>query len=428
MIVTLLFLFVAAALFLVPRLVFAAVDTTGYLASGNLAVKHWSGKIIRENYENNWWLATNFSTELTATKGRPNEDANAPIVVYNDLNRHPRENGEGTGRGGTGDQLTIQWRNKLGATRVTGNSTLEASEAEPSYAYLKVPIDLWRIAAKQTGVMTEKRVIGANEKNLKMDLAQDAVDKMEEDVWQTAYESACYHLIDLTHKSATAHPNTYYYTNPSSGAYAGSLPAETQTMGRSVLDYAVRVARNPSNPITPIKGPGGKPFWAFVMSDAQWEDAKRDDALFSIMKDAIKPISSDAEMVKHPLFYRAVFYYDSLVIYTTSRVWNMTQLTSTIKPGGATENMHGALLLGARAIGWANGGFGNEGKGEDKNGNVRFFYTPSDSTDYGNLLKRGLNVVNGIVRSDFVNESDSSTKNQTSAIFWTNTSGNVHFM
>jgi len=397
-----------------------AADTTGYLSTSNSTVKRWSNKFQRQNFEENWWLANNFVAHATGSKGLPAQDVNAPIAMYTDLERGQIQPGEGlttSNPEANGDRVRITWIDKTTAVRTTGNSTLRGNAGSLALGYLDVIIDQWRLATEVIGLMSSKRTAAMKKTEIRNANILKAVDYIEEDIWNSIYLGAAGHLIDLTHYSAEVHPNNYHYTEPSGDR---GVPGSTEKADTVLLDYICEWFTNRANPITMMKDPRGKAMGVIVMSEAQYTDLCRDNRFWELQKDAIRPVASEKEMERHPLFYKREAYYRGLCTYSTTRVWDGSQVSATAGYTDLTNDHHGMVALGARAIGWANGGFGTEIEGTPDN--VQAIFIKDTYDDYGNEVNEGLHICNGIVRQSFTRDDAAADENQSSGIFWTNVS------
>ena len=337
----------------------------------------------------------------------------------------------------TGLQLSGATAHEAGACMVTAE--LFGKEDNLSYGSLQVPIDQWRYAAKIEGAMSTQRNPMHDLTELRLNAVDRLVDFAEEDCWRGLYQGACTHLIALGHKTATQHPNLYYYDRPDADAVPGNL----ENMNTNVLDAIDLWFSNGRNPITMMKNPMDHTnYGVVVMSELQFNDLCFDNRFWELQKDALKRVMSSKERAMHPLFNGAHGYWKNLCIWKTTRVWTGEEMVQdndgnviATFPADLAAGHHCALALGARAAAWANGGYANENMGQDKNGNVRFKFVTDPRTDYENEVNLGLLSCYGIVRADFEQDARrggndpavARTVNQSSAVFVTNTSGRGDF-
>lgn len=377
-----------------------------YASDSALDRRVWSRKTQIKMNNRLFFRKTGMEVDATGSKGIPDEDLSMPIVRYDDLSE-----------GKNGARIRIPWVNQLTGAGRTTNDALEGNEEEIKFGYFDVIIDRLRHATGYEGVLSEIRNQDLNPDTAKMLLMNWAIQRREEGCWNAIYKGASAHLISAGHYSATDHPNTYYYDNSGDVDGLEGLTADVHKMDTEVLEAIIERYEDSTNPI-PYVDIDGEEMGVVVIHTKQARSLRQDTRFMQMQRDIYERTSPDGK--QHPLHQNAKFRYMNLLIYVSNRVYTGAGAGLT----NGTSGEYGAILLGPRAIGCANGGFpngmgtGEGGPGYDDLGNIATKYVYSDDTDYENKVKIGIDMMWADVRADFTKEAG-GTINESSAIFWT---------
>lgn len=381
-----------------------------YASDSALDRRVWSRKTQIKMNNRLFFRKMGMEVDATGSKGIPDEDLSMPVVRYDELSE-----------GKNGARIRIPWVNQLTGPGKTANNTLEGQEEEIKFGYFDVVIDRLRHATGYEGVLSEIRNQDLNPDTAKMLLMNWAIQRREEGCWNALYKGGSAHLITAGHVTAADHPNTYYYDNSGDVDGIEGLAADVHNMDTEVLEAIIERYEDSTNPI-PYIDVEGEELGVVVIHTKQARSLRQDSRFMAMQRDIYERTSANGA---HPLHQNAKFRYMNLLIYVSNRVYTAAQASVA---GGAleagTSGEYGAVMLGPRAIGCANGGFpngmgtGESGPGYDQLGNIATKFVYSDDTDYENKVKIGIDMIWADKRADFIKE-EGGTINESSAIFWT---------
>lgn len=379
-----------------------------YANDSPLSRRKWSKKSVREMTNTVHFLRWGMFAKAKKVNGNPLKDTGLPIVQFDDLSE-----------GDDGANLRIPWVNRLRGAGKSGNDQLEGNEEQIKFGRLDVIIDRLRHATGYDGIMSAVR-----NGELSPDLAKDLllewlIDKREDGLWEALFKGAAQHLINAGHYVASAHPNTFHYDKTTDELPVGALQQGVHQFDTNVLDRIIEWFDDSDNPI-PRCEIEGEQLGVVVIHTKQATTLRRDPRFHEMLVHGYKRTDGTG----HPMLQNSKYRYGDLLIYVCNR--NFHGVRAGLDGNGYTQQHIGAVALGPRAIGCANGGFpngqtgtGKAGLGYDEMGNIAVKFEPSDDTDYGNKVKWGIDAIWGDKRADFVQEAGGDDKNHSSGIFWT---------
>lgn len=374
-----------------------------YSATGALARQAWDDKITFEQRARDFWLKKHWDAPAYKSNGEPNMDAGAPIITLGDLTVQKK-----------GAKMTLPWGVALTGDGTYGSESLSNPEEAITFGYKDVQITQLRMSSGQAGIISAIRNPIIRTRYTKKLLLNWMIWKQEVAKFNGLYRGFPKHVIDDSIGTASAHPNTFYHA----GLEAITSLLEAHAMSTAVLDFVSEQVEELDIPYArfdDFEGIIGILHPKQVTSLLQ-DSNFRDTVTASLQR--VKVGTKDT----HPYFAGGDFIgqYRDIFLYKSKRVYSASDASVT----NGTASQKGAIFMGARAIASAWGGYPNDfaaGPGVEGQtlNNIRVRFAPSDARDF---LENDYWAVAALCtddRADFTIEADSTVKNQSSLIVWT---------
>lgn len=217
-----------------------------------------------------------------------------------------------------GDKIWIPLLLKLKGNPITGDSKLEGSEQDLTYADFGVTINQYRWAVRSTGEFEEQKS--------QLQMRRDA---------KTALQVQIQEWLDNTIFSKLTTSPT-----PNRVIYAGGKSAEnaittTDVFNTDIIGIAKRKAQMSNPVIRPVNVDGGN-YYVMVVDPYQARDLKKDEKWFNAQKDA------NIRGKDNPIFSGALGMWDKVIVHEA-------ETCPRTKTGASSATVGHALLLGAQA-------------------------------------------------------------------------------
>jgi N4-gp56 family major capsid protein len=221
--------------------------------------------------------------------------------------------------------------------------------------------------------------------------------KIDDDLLYTVIHGYSKNLIDEGLFSSSKNPN-WFYAHMQGGGAAWSADAEGNLNSQNKMSLAAIAALASwarQNNIVPCMF-NGRSCYVLLMSTYQMHDLKQDPAWVAMATHA-RPAGDN-----HPFWTGAFGMYDGVYCIETPKITSPPASDAVAD----YDNIKRALFLGAHAVGF---GVADESK-----------YTTLNEDDMQKDLGRGIQMIYGARRADWLLTSDSSTTvNQSSAVLST---------
>jgi len=361
-----------------------------YTRTNALARRQYSNKVHRGVQQKCFFIKNGMVSEDRGEMASPfTKDAGYPIIFQSQMGK------------GKGEHLTLPYAPQLSGDGVTANSTLIDSEEALDWGNVVVRLEQLRHATGSLGPLSTIANPLITKDHMTQLLTDWMVNKVEDGLIYSFYNGAARHEVSASLETAAAHPNTFYGVGREG---FGDL-IDTDEFNTGLLDHILNWTElKYINPITTPDGAQG----FVVLAHPYQINSLMADPLYQASLQNARPRSKS----NNPIWTNADHCWRGLAIYEYTRV-----MRPDSTPAGAVQgytDMYGAVVLGANALALGQGGVGR--RMIDR---VPYEIVLGDQTDYKNRERYAIRSVWGTKLCTFTLESDSSTVNQSSAIFWT---------
>ena len=347
------------------------------IASGDrLAEIYWSTITHVEVQDETFFAKAGMVAKDGGREESHERRAGVPIILKDELRRAP------------GEEVRIRMRRQLTRTPRTSSytyGTTSMTGSEEALVYNDVRVPLW-LLKNSTGHNSPDVMYHRTSADLEQD-SEDAlkewlIENHEEAILDCFYDKFPYFVIadSIASAATTAHPRTYYAGSVVSAAQMDPAYILNAREAQRMRSYAINRRLNP------IKIDGKKCF--VVLADTFCMNDLKNDPVFREQQNA------NDRGADNPLISGAIGSYNNLYFHEYER---MRRTTS----GANSGNIGQIALLGADAIAVA---YGSEPRLVERN---------EDS--YQDRWGRAIRQVLGGSRTDFRNQGNTTTLNQSSA-------------
>lgn len=346
-------------------------------ASDPLGEIAWSKIAHVETQYETFWAKNGMTAKAGGPKEAHKRVVGAPIILHDELGSQP------------GSEVRVRLRKQLTRTPRTatygtytfGITSMLGNEEALVFYDTAVKLGLLKHATGFNSPdfyshYTSIDMEGDSEDALKEWL----IENHEEAILDAAYEKYPYFIQQQLSESAVDHPRTVYANGKADQASMTSSDILSANEVMRIRNWAK------DRKINPVKVDGTSSY--ILLSDTFTITDLRQDSNFQQLKDAA-PRGAD-----NPIVSGAVGVYQQMLVYEYERARTMTS-------GAEKEHIARALVLGADSIAVAYGS--------------RPRIVPRVETSYGDRWGRAIRQVFGAVRCDFLDSTDTTTLNQSSA-------------
>ena len=348
------------------------------IATGDrLAEINWSIITHVETQDETFFARAGMVAKDTGREESHERRAGVPIILKDELKRAP------------GEEVRIRMRRQLTRTPRTSSYTYGTTAMtgnEEALNYLDVRVPLW-LLKNSTGHDSPDTLYHRTSADLEQD-SEDAlkewlIENHEEAILDCFYDKFPYFAIadSIAGAATTAHPRLYYAGGVTSAAQMDPTYVLNAREAQRMRSYAINRRLNP------IRIEGQKCF--VVLADTFVLNDLKNDPVYA----AVQQNGNDRGS-ENPMISGAVGSYNHLYFHEYER---MRRTTS----GAHSGNIGQVALLGADAIVVV---YGSEPR-----------LVSRTETAYGDRFGRAIRQVFGGARSDFRNQANSTTINQSSA-------------